>query len=378
MKYTHTIYDTVAELPDTWDGLATNIFLTRDYLKVLERSAPVNMHCRFIGIFHRENLVGIALAQFLDAHQLSSFGERDKCFKAELRKFLFRNFTAHVLILGNNMLTGEHAFALDEHADIEKVSLSLKEAMKTLEKAFKEKGKKIHITVLKDFSQTIVKPLAQEFKKSYEFSVQPNMVLNIDASWKDESGYQDALSKKYRDQHKRARKKSADVVKRELSLEEIAQHETELYELYLQVAKNAPFNTFLLARNHFRVLKEMLKDDFLLYGYFYEAQLIGFCTMIRNGERLDTYFLGYNDTFQKAKMLYLNMLYDMIAYAIKESFRELIFGRTALEIKSSVGAKPVKMYGLLTHRNSLLQKNMDCVFEYLEPGVEWKERNPFK
>jgi hypothetical protein len=29
---------------------------------------------------------------------------------------------------------------------------------------------------------------------------------------------------------------------------------------------------------------------------------------------MDTYFLGYDDSIQREKMLYLNMLYDMILF----------------------------------------------------------------
>ena len=93
---------------------------------------------------------------------------------------------------------------------------------------------------------------------------------------------------------------------------------------------------------------------------------------------MDTYFLGYDESIQRDKMLYLNMLYDMIAYSINQGFKEIVFARTALEIKSSVGAKPVKMYGLITHSNALINKNIGKLFDYLEPKTDWNERNPFK
>jgi len=49
---------------------------------------------------------------------------------------------------------------------------------------------------------------------------------------------------------------------------------------------------------------------------------------------------------QKEKMLYLNMLYDMVCHSINKGFKQIIFARTALEIKSSVGAIPEKCMGL--------------------------------
>lgn len=204
------------------------------------------------------------------------------------------------------------------------------------------------------------------------------MHFDIPENWKTEQDYSNALIKKYRDQYKRARKKADGILKRKMHLEDIITHEDTIYELYHHVAKNAPFNTFFLAKNHFRIFKELLKDKFLFYGYFIEEKLIGFNTLIKNGKTMDTYFLGYDDTIQREKMLYLNMLYDMIEYSINKGFEEIIFARTALEIKSSVGAKPQKMYGLMEHSNPLINKNIAKLFEYLEPEVDWKERNPFK
>jgi hypothetical protein len=133
-----------------------------------------------------------------------------------------------------------------------------------------------------------------------------------------------------------------------------------------------------LAKNHFRTFKELLKDHFLLYGYFVEDKLIGFSTIIKNGEVMDTYFLGYDDSIQREKMLYLNMLYDMVAYSINKGFKEIIFARTALEIKSSIGAIPIKMYGFAKHSNPLIDLVFEKIFRYVEPNVEWRERNPFK
>jgi predicted N-acyltransferase len=204
------------------------------------------------------------------------------------------------------------------------------------------------------------------------------MIFKINKSWKTEQDYIDALSKKYRDQYKRARKKADGIQKKKMSLSDILKYEDIIYELYFHVAKNAPFNTFFLARNHFSSFKEIMKDNFLFYGYFLDGNLIGFNTLIKNGSTMDTYFLGYDESIQREKMLYLNMLYDMVAYSINQGFKEIIFARTALEIKSSVGAKPLKMYGLITHSNALINHNIGRFFNYLEPKTEWQERNPFK
>lgn len=379
-KLLFTIYSKVSKLPENWNSLAVNnIFLTKEYLEILEKSAPLNMTCHYIGIFNNSELVGIAVSQFLDLNQLDSFGDRDKCIKSSIRNIVFKNFCSHVLLLGNNMLTGQNAWAFSTKIDVKILQNEVLNAMEALKEQFKASGKKVHISSIKDFETEEIETFHPAIKKDYfQFSTQPNMVFTILENWKTEQDYIDDLSKKYRDQYKRARKKAEGIEKRKLGLHEIIAFEEEIYNLYYHVAKNAPFNTFFLAKNHFRVFKEILKDKFLFYGYFIDNKLIGFNTLIKNGTAMDTYFLGYDDSIQKEKMLYLNMLYDMIAYSINKGFKEIVFARTALEIKSSVGAKPIEVYGFIKHESKLIDKCTQTIFNYLEPKTEWQERNPFK
>jgi hypothetical protein len=378
--HSYQIYSSVSQLPENWNQLAVStIFLSKEYLAILEKSAPANMICHFIGVFENDILIGIAVSQFLDLNHLESFGERDKCVKSSVRNILFKNFCSHILLVGNNTLTGQNAFVISEHVNQTEVLKTLKKAVLELKKIFKNKGKKVHLCAFKDFYEEELNRFEiPEFNPYLRFSTQPNMVLGIRDNWKTEENYVTDLSKKYRDQYKRARKKGAGLLKRQLTLAEIIAQEEVIYDLYYHVAKSAPFNTFFLPKNHFTVFKEQLQDNFLFYGYFENEKLIGFNTLIKNGTDLDTYFLGYDESIQREKMLYLNMLYDMIGYAIKEQFETIIFARTALEIKSSVGAKPKKMYGLMCHDNQFINSKLNLFFRYLEPVIIWQERHPFR
>lgn len=373
-------YNSVQNIPSQWDTLATNnVFLSRKYLKILETAAPENMSCSFIALFCNQEIIGIALSQFLDLSQIPSFGERDTCFKTKIRNFVFKQFGSKVLIIGNNMLTGQNGILFDKKIPIDIVVRLLKKAADTLEQDLKKQGHKPHLTIFKDYSETEIKYFdIPEFDSFYRFSTQPNMIFNIKDSWPIFDNYITDKSKKYRDQYKRARKKSAEITKQKLSLEDIQNHKDRIHQLYLNVTKKAAFNTFYLGENHFEIFKKNLKDQFLFYGYFDNNKLIGFNTLIKNGSDIDTYFLGYDENCQKEKMLYLNMLYDMIGYSINKKYSRIIFARTALEIKSSVGAKAVNMVGLIKHNNPFLNLFVSKMFRYFEPKIEWKERNPFK
>ena len=377
---TYKIYNSIAALPSLWDTVAqSNVFLQTPYLSVLERSAPVNMECFYIGIFEGSELIGVSLAQYLDLNKLESFGERDKCFKTAIRNFIFKNFASHTLFLGNNMITGQNGYVFSKEIDFECISEILLQSADEITEYFKQKGIKIHLVSFKDFYENCSVELKKyRFKETYEFNTQPNMIFYLDQNWKSTEDYINALSKKYRDQYKRAHKKFDGILVKNLSFEEVLLHENTIYDLYHYVAKNAPFNTFLLVKNHFSTLKGQCGNRFQIFGYFLNEKLVGFHTLLLNDETLETYFLGYDETIQKENMLYLNMLYNMTEYGIENGFKRIIFGRTALEIKSSIGAKPVKMSGFIFHNNKLINKFIGKIFKQLEPELNWQQRHPFK
>ena len=103
----YKIYSSTSEFPSNWDAFSgKNVFLSKEYLHILEISSPENMKCNFIGLFQNEELVGIALTQFINLSAVSSYGERDHCIKTEIRNFTFKKFSSNILIVGNNTLTG--------------------------------------------------------------------------------------------------------------------------------------------------------------------------------------------------------------------------------------------------------------------------------
>ena len=374
------IYTAVSGLPEDWDNFGeNNIFLSREYLKVLETSAPKNMSCFFIGIFDGDILCGKAISQFLDLSDVSSFGERDHCLKNIIRTFVFKRFSSTVLLAGNNMLTGQNTCMFKDNIKQEDVMKSLYYALRQIRHILADKGFHTSLTIWKDFPKSQANRFGiAEFKNFHRFTTQPNMVFDIRPEWHTAEDYVSGLNKKYRDQYKRARKKSDSLTKRKMSLHDMSKYNDKIYHLYLTVAKNAPFNTFYLHENHFIELKESLKDKFLFYGYFLEDELIGFNTLIKNGKDIDTYFLGYDEKYQREKMLYLNMLYDMIEYSVNKKFRRIIFARTALEIKSSVGARPADLFGFIKHSNPIINLFMPRLFQYFEPKMAWQQRHPFK
>lgn len=319
------------------------------------------------------------MTQFINLSMINSYGERDSFIKNKIRTIIFKNFSSNLLIVGNNTLTGQNAFCFSKDFSSKDMISLLYKAVEELQNQIEKNGQKVHLVIYKDFPEMQISSFKlPEFNTFYKFTTQPNMVFSIKEHWKTFDDYVTDLNKKYRDQFKRAHKKSEGITKRKFTLEDIENNKDQIIKLYLNVANKAPFNTFFLNDDHFEVFKKALNNQFLFYGYFKDETLIGFNTLIKNGDAIDTYFLGYDEKCQREKMLYLNMLYDMIAYSINNGFKRIVFARTALEIKSSVGAKPEVMYGLMKHNNRFINLFIPKLFHYFEPKMDWTERNPFK
>jgi predicted N-acyltransferase len=375
MSYNLKIYNSVSDLPSQWNSVIgnRNIMLSKEYFNILESSGPANMECYYAGFFYNDDLIGGALFQYLNFQNHATFQKNEVW--CNIRNFFARKFSKDVMILGNNMLTGQNGFYFDA------AKITFEQVVPLLDRAVQKMQKDIRKTSLiiyKDYQFNFVNYFQSKNHQLYfRFSVQPNMILKINESWTVYEDYLNDFSKKYRTRARSARKKFENIEKHEMNLDEIQKHQDEMNILYQNVAENAPFNTFFLAEHHFECMKKNINENFKVFGYFLNQKLIGFYTLILNNQDIDTYFLGYDKEIQKERQLYLNMLLDMVEFAISNKSKRIIFGRTALEIKSTIGAEPIEIFGLIKHNNSLVNLFMKRIFIGLNPKKEWIQRKPF-
>jgi hypothetical protein len=72
------------------------------------------------------------------------------------------------------------------------------------------------------------------------------------------------------------------------------------------------------------------------------------------------------------------MLYDIVDNAFRLGCHRVVFARTALEIKSSIGAVPEPLFCYLCHQNVIINRFAGTILDYLKPVEEWQQRHPFK
>jgi hypothetical protein len=351
----------------------------------LEHASPANISSYYVGVFSAEGLVGLAIVQRVELYAQDIFRKSQKLWYKQLGKDLVAKIAkGNALVVGNLMHTGQHGLsfaseAISQRAFLETITKAIAQLSADIKLQY---GKKIRIIAFKDYFENDTLHASTDFfrsQKLYKVQMQPNMILNIPEHWKSTKDYTAVFNKKYRRRYATARKKAHPIISKELNLKEIVNHQEAIYGLYESVSDNAGVNSFKLPKTHFYELKKQLGTKFKLFGHFMDERLVGFYSLILNGNHLETYFLGYDQNLQHKHQMYLNMLYDMAFFGIEQGFESVIFARTAMEIKSSVGAKPYAMAVYIKHSNTFLANRiLKLIVTYMNPVQVWEERHPFK
>ena len=121
----------------------------------------------------------------------------------------------------------------------------------------------------------------------------------------------------------------------------------------------------------------MWNDKFIVNGYFFEDNLVGFSTTFINNKVVEAGYIGLDYEYNYKYAVYQKMLYNYVKQGIHYNSTELRLGRTAEEIKSTLGAEPVNMKLYARHRNSLSNTFIKPIIESITPS-EFEVRKPFK
>jgi len=379
-----TCHDALVDCQSDWDRAAfkgPNVLSEASFLNAVSINFQNDMR-QFYTIFRMENqVVGRALFQCGLWEADTSYQEEDD---QNGNSFSLKNWFAKKvkfigILCGNILLTGEYGFDFNfDKVDKSKVPNIISEAARAVKEVFYGDTSYSSAVIGKDMDVT--KALNNDWvgQGFHHFNVQPNMLLDIRPEWNSFEDYLASMSSKYRVRAKRAYKKSTDIEFREFGEEEIEQHLDKIYEYFIEVQKNAGFNLVYLKPTYFLELKRQLGDKYKLFGYFLEGRFIGFNTVIINHDELEAHFLGFDKEINVQYQLYLTMLYDKIKKAIKLGSKKIVFARTAMEIKSSVGATPKELCIYLRHENTLLNKVVSPIITLLNPEEKWVQRHPFK
>ncbi len=369
--------------PVRWDALATpaSFFLRRDVLRTIEQHGPDNIAPRYAMIFRGDRAVALVAAQLVTVtgDRVGGSGEKSllrRVLSPAMRKARAR-IRERMLVAGNLMAWGFHGVAFAPEENPADVWPGVAEALYRMRRAERLSGQ-TDLVMLKDFT---TRQGGTESLRRFSYrpmETEPNMVLELDPAWRSYEDYLGALDAKYRRKVKDQQKKLAAGGCTLEALADFSAHGPRLHELYLSVLGNAAVALVKLPATYLPMLAQAGGQDFRATGIRRGGELVGFVTSIRDGDTAIGYYIGFDREVAAAgQPLYLALLHATIRDAIEWRCRRLSLGRTALEPKAGLGAKPEQMSVWLRHRvpalNYLLRGMLGVV-----PHAEAPERNPFK
>lgn len=344
------VFKSVNNIPQTyWDSVncCTNIYYSPEFLKTFELA---NKDIEFNYIFILKNNEAVAFANT----QIVTIGvetiTKNIRMSDKIRRVvnnLFCNNQIRVLFCGNVFLSGEYGtFLKDGEPKIETFN-AIAEAVKQLSKA----TKKLNTIFVKDFENESL--YITDHLKSYDYAsmqVEPNMIITLKPEWHSFDDYKSALKSKYRVKANKADSKSETLEAIFFTEEDIKTHKTELQELYQNTIDNADFNAQILNLDTYIHLKNTFKEKFIVKGYFLNDKLVGFLSAMQNEAHLDAHFIGIDYSNNKEFAIYPRILNDYVRLGIKTKSSQINLGRTASEIKSTLGAEPKALTCYCKHK----------------------------
>lgn len=358
-----------------------NLYFHRDFLKSIEiNHSEINFY--YIVLVDNSNkpiaLASIQIVDFYLDTVKTNFEDFIRKIKNLLRKLhiLPNKKALKLLISGNTFVSGEHGIFITHSQD-------KKQVIKNLAKAilhFVNSNNSINIDafLLKDFVNESLF-ITDELKNYnyHPFSVEPNMILEINEDWISFEDYLNAIKTKFRVKAKKALQLSKDIIIKEVNDHNIENKLPQMTALYKKVVNNADFNLSHFNLESYKTLKSAFGEKYILKTYELDGKIIGFMSGMINQNSLDAHFVGLDYSLNRQYAIYQRMLYDYIQIAIAKKLKTLNFGRTASEIKSSVGAKPQDLTMYLRHKKGITNKIVKLFLQYIQPSP-FRQHFPFK
>ena len=389
-EFSFSLFENAELIPATdWEAITfkKTTFLEKDYLKIVERSGHTKLTCRYAIVYQFQKPCGVIYFQIAD-FKAEVFGDimdqqvenlrskRMNLFERYIDKnkneVLLRLFTC-----GNNLTSGEYGFRFAKNLKEETANELLLEITDLVSKEEKLRGT-ISAILLKDFEKPLEPEVLFESEKYSQFFVEPNLIVDVPASINSITEYIELFSKKYRNRAKSIFKSAAPIEIRELKADEIKKREKELFRLYEGIFAKAKFKLIKLPEDYFSSVKAIYPETFTVTGFFHENKLIAFASsFVMHDNSLEAHYIGFDYDLNNQFDLYQNILYLMISEGIKHKQTKINLGRTAAEIKTTVGAKAENLICYIKPQNTISRIIQKPFISFLQPA-EWTPRNPFK
>ena len=379
---TYAIADSISLLDaGAWRTITSeaSFFLSYDYLRSMEAVLPVNIGARYALIYQDSGAGRTPVAAvYMQIADVSLAQARPVAAQPGKLDTLARAARQRILVCGNLLTFGQHGVALAAGADTQLAWHGVAEVLYRVRQGEKL-ARGTEFVMIKDLHPPYTAQAAQLEKLSYRYvETEPNMVLTLIPAWKSHDDYLASLASKYRSKVRTTVFKAiADSGCSVEHLTDVAGAADQLHALYKAVQVNAGFRPFELVPDYFAALQQVAGERFRCSVIKRDGVYLGFLISLADGDTAVAYHIGFDRAASADLPLYLRLLHAGIADAIDMGCKQISYGRTALEPKAALGAKPQAFGVLVRHRQPVLNK----LIKHLLLGVEHDdapERSPFK
>lgn len=363
---------------DIWDRIVPSdaIMSRSPFLTVCEKLH--DSHLKYFYCIVKKNQKPVAafyLHKILFRGEILSnyfFSNRGDTIKGLVNKIIDK-MRFSFLSTGNIIASNEPFFYSTETFHSDDIFCLIEESIATISQHFPEQkivGHYLHF----NFANPAKLPKERDYIK---IDVEPDMQVNLDEHIDSFETYSECIRSKYKKRNRKIYKDGEAIETRVFDAKAITAYRTEIHQLYLKISEQAGFNVLQLHPSYFCEIKKSLGDQFEIEGYFYEDKLVGFSSRILNGSKAWIHFIGIDYSQNKKLNLYNRMLLDNLKLCLSKNIRDIKYGKTATEIKSTIGAKPLYHDSYIKHHNCLIHSILKRYFKD-KPAPQWDIRNPFK
>jgi len=355
-----------------------------NYLRMIEAEHSKELDFYYVLVQKQTQTVGVLCFQMVNfkGAYIKNF------FRDEVERGFFQNlflrifykvvdrFNWNLLTAGNIFFTGANGIYFHSEIDAEDRIRIIHQAFQKAEKQSSKKVTAYMVNNIYDGEQPIMHQYLQTHQYA-KYPVDPDMFMNFNPQWTKFQDYCDSLSSKYRVRMRKVLNQSNAVQKRILTLNELETYQAAIYQLYLNTAQKVELNLGYLMPGYFVKMATIWGDAFKIIGYFYVGKLVGFMSMLVDENIMDVNYMGLDYDVNFKLNLYNRMLLDLVALGIELRVKSMHLGRTATEMKSTIGANAKSMHIYLKATNGLFNKGMNFFQPYFG-SPQYTLRSPFK
>lgn len=353
-----TIYSSLNEVPrQVWDQFATKggLLLNVEALQALEQDADPHSY-RYVVFSRNGEEIGIAFFmaihyQGISIHQLIQRSSPRLSSLLRKLKTGVKPVQGVVLSCGHPVTPFERGYVFRDDVEEDVIADALEQAAGLVRTGLQISQKHPQATLL----QGSFHPSALERRGYSRFQSMPRMQITLNPAWENFQEFLESLTSKYRIKAKRADTKSAELQVHQLSVHELMRFIPDMKRLHEDMLIEADFRLQAMQIERLTRLVKRCPDQVKIYGYFLEDHMLGFRVSFLHHCVLHAPLVGFDPSFNRLYSIYPRMLNDYLREAIEARCESLDLGRTAEEIKSTIGAVALPESFLLSHHGLLMR-----------------------